>query len=331
MIKTRPSQNWLFVLVLLVAHYSLAQNLDGITGVRDSSYTTLAAYTKDVKKHPGIKVVTEFRFNDVKESRNIVYSILGNRKLLLDVFQNTTKSQVPRTAIVIIHGGGWRTGDRTQHYPMAQKLADLDYVCFTPEYRLSTEALFPAAVFDLKAAVRYVRANAVEYHIDPDKIAVLGFSAGGELASFLGVTANMPLFEGNCMGNEQPSTVNAVIDIDGILSFVHPDSGEGNDANGISAATYWFGFPKNDNPVLWETASPLSYVGHKTPPTLFINSSIERMHAGRDDYIAVLDKNRIYSEVHEFKDAPHSFCLYHPWFQPTIAYIDLFLSTVLDK
>jgi pectinesterase len=308
-----------------------AQSYKGVTNVRDTSYSTQSAYSYDVKTYPSIKIVPEFKFSSLKNQRNISYCQIGERKLKLDVFYTEQKISSKQTAIIIIHGGGWRTGNREQHYPMAQKLASLGYVCFTPEYRLSTEALFPAAIFDVKSAIRWVRNNASKYNIDENQIVVLGFSAGGEIASFMGTTANMPLFEGNSCSSDQKSTVNAVIDIDGTLSFVHPDGKEGDDSKSISAATYWFGYSKKENSKLWEAASPLSYVSSKTPPTLFINSALPWMHAGRADYIKVLDENGIYSEVREFKDAPHSFCLYDPWFDPTIQYIDSFLTKVFNK
>ena len=310
----------LFVLILFSSSIC-SQSYKGITGVRDTSYSTKSAYKYDVKTHPSIQVVPEFHFNSVKEKRNISYCEIGKRQLNLDAFYNTEKTNSKRTAIIIIHGGGWRTGSREQHYPMAQKLASLGYVCFTPEYRLSTEALFPAAIYDIKAAIRWVRNNAVTYNFDANQIVVLGFSAGGEMASFMGTTGNMPLFEGTSCNLDAKSNPNAVVDIDGTLSFVHPDGREGDDSKGISAGTYWFGYSKAENPKLWEAASPLSYVSAQTPPTLFINSAVLWMHAGREDYIKVLNKNGIYSEVKEFEGAPHSFCLYEPWFSPTIQYI----------
>ncbi|HMB63696.1 MAG TPA: alpha/beta hydrolase [Eudoraea sp.] len=307
-----------------------SQNMEGVTGVRDSSYNTASAFSNDIKKYPEIRIATEFGLKSVETTMNITYCHFGDRKLLLDVFKNVQGRSAPHTAIIIIHGGGWRTGNRAQHYPLAQRLADLGYVCITPEYRLSTEALFPAAVYDLKAVIRWVRKHVSEYNIHPDRIVTLGFSAGGELAAFMGTTGNMPLFEGSRCTVEVASHVNALIDIDGTLSFVHPDSGEGDDRNGTSAATYWFGYSKKENPLLWETASPLGFAGPATPPALFINSSVDRMHAGREDYTNLLAENNIYSEVREFKDAPHSFCLYHPWFEPTLTYIDNFLKKVFE-
>ncbi|WP_281635715.1 alpha/beta hydrolase [Flavobacterium marginilacus] len=307
-----------------------AQYLKGLTNVRDTSYTTASAFKKTLKDFPNCTIVPVIHFDFVKQKKDIVYCSYGKRKMKLDVFFDINEKR-KQTAVIIIHGGGWRSGNRQQHHPMAQKLASLGYVCFTPEYRLSTEALFPAAIYDLKTVIRWVRENADQYNIDPNQIAVLGFSAGGELASFLGTTGNMPLFEGMVTNSNSLSQVNAVVDIDGTLSFVHPESSEGDDSKKMSAGTYWFGYSKKENPKLWEAASPLSYVGAATPPTLFINSSVARMHAGRDDYRKVLNENGIYSEVHEFENSPHSFCLFNPWFDPTIQYIDGFLKQVFTK
>lgn len=294
----------------------------------DTSFSTYSAYEKAVKKYPDIKVAEEVHSKDVNEQKDILYCDAGRRKLLLDVFYPSSKEKSNGVAVIIVHGGGWRSGSRAQHYPLAQKLTQLGYTCFTPEYRLSAEALFPAGIVDIKAAVRWVRKNAKQYDIDSAKIVVIGFSAGGEIAAFIGATGNEIKFEGKDCNIEISSAVNAVVDIDGTLSFVHPESSEGNDSKKISAATQWFGVAKKDSLQLWEEASPLHHVNGNTPPTLFINSSVAAMHAGREDYIKVLHGNHIYSEVHSFDNAPHTFCLFHPWFEPTVNYIDSFLKKV---
>jgi pectinesterase len=304
-----------------------AQMTAGITGIKDTSYSTNSAYLSTRKSHPDITIVPEIKSPLVKDVRGIVYCNLSGRNLLLDAFcPVVVKSKRP--AIIIIHGGGWRSGNRSQHYPLAQTLATKGYACFTPEYRLSTEALYPAAVHDLKAVIRWVRQHADEYNVDTAAVTVLGFSAGGELAAFLGVTGNMKAFEGTGCNNNGSTAVQAVIDLDGTLSFVHPESGEGNDSKGPSAGTYWFGYSKKDNYALWESASPLTYVGKDAPPTLFINSAVERMHAGRGDYISILSKYNTYSEVHTFDGAPHSFPLFQPWFDPMVKYMDDFMKKV---
>lgn len=318
------------ILTIVSCPGALAQSLAGITGKQDTSYSTYSAYVSTIKTHPDIKTVPEYHSSLVIEKRNIMYCNAEKRLLYMDGFYPKQKSNKPRPAIMVIHGGGWRTGNRTQHYPLAQRLAALGYICYTPEYRLSTEALYPAAVHDLKSALRWMRTNAKKENIDTAEIAVLGFSAGGELAAFLGTTGDQPRFEGK--GCHQGSTrVQAIIDLDGTLSFVHPESGEGDDSRSTSAATYWFGYPKKDKPELWQDASPLAHAGKHTPPILFINSSVSRMHAGREDFIKILNEHGIYSEVKSLPDAPHSFPLFEPWFEPTVQYIAGFLSKVFRK
>ena len=84
-------------------------------------------------------------------------------------------------------------------------------------------------------------------HVDKNKVAALGFSAGGELAAFLGVTVGNSKFEGDECNLKSSSAVNAIVDLDGTLSFVHPESVEGDDSKKTSAATYWFGYSKKEN------------------------------------------------------------------------------------
>ena len=318
----------LLALAMACCFTANAQSKAGITNKPDTSYTNFSAYNSIRKDYPGAKLVNEKALKSVKQKNDITYCSTGERKLLLDVFYPSAKSKQKRVGVLIIHGGGWRTGNRTQHHPLAQRLADLGYVCFTPEYRLSTEALYPAAVYDLKAALRWIHAHAKKYKMDTGQIAVLGFSAGGQLAALLGTTMGNKTFEGTGCYATYSSDVQAIIDLDGTLSFVHPESGEGDDSKRTSAATYWFGYSKRENLKLWQEASPLAHVSKSTPPTLFINSSVARMHAGRDDYMKVLKENAIYTDVKTFDGAPHHFPFFDPWFEPMLTYVDEFLKKI---
>jgi len=323
-------QIFLLVCCSIGTQHLRAQSRAGLTEKTDTSYSNYSALESTRKSYPGISLA-EFRSENISEKKDIIYCQLNSRPLKLDAFVPKEKTFGKRIAIVIIHGGGWRSGNRSQHYALASALSQRGYVCFTPEYRLSTEALFPAAVYDIKACIRWVREHAGDYQLDSTRIVALGFSAGGELAAFMGTTANHPQFEGSNANAGHSSRVNAVVDIDGTLSFVHPESGEGDDSKHTSAATYWFGYPKAVLPSLWKAASPLTYAGADSPPTLFLNSSVARMHAGRKDYIDSLSQYNIYTEVQEFENSPHSFCLFNPWFEPTVAYIDVFLKKVFPN
>src|SRR5207253_5788055 len=109
-------------------------------------------------------------------------------------------------AVLCIHGGGFRAGKREGWDARCQQLAEHGYVAATVTYRLAPKYQFPAAVHDVKAAVRWLRANADKYKIDPQRIGVVGDSAGGHLAQFLGVTADVKEFE----GEENPKQSSAV-------------------------------------------------------------------------------------------------------------------------
>src|SRR5688572_2249317 len=264
------------ILFLAIAFFGSSQSTKGITGKPDTSYSIHSAYASTVKTNPEAKIVNEFHSSAIIEEKNILYCVSGNRKFLLDAFYPKQKATGKRIAIIIIHGGGWRTGNRTLHYPMAQRLADFGYTCFSPEYRLSTEALYPAAVHDIKSAIRWVRKNARRFNIDPNSIIVAGHSSGGQLAAFMGATNGLKKFEGNGCELKTSSIANAVINLDGTLSFIHPESGEGDDSKKISAATYWFGYSKTEQPDLWKDAAPLTHAGNHSPPIQFINSGVAR-------------------------------------------------------
>ena len=295
---------------------------------RDTSFTIYSAYIKTLKTNPGISIVKTGTTKSVKTERNITYCSDSLGALLLDVFYPSKKTARLYPAVLLIHGGGWRSGDRAQQEPMAAWLAADGYVAATMQYRLSAEAKYPAAIQDVKAAIRWLRARAGEYAIDTGRIAVLGCSAGGQLAALAGATNDDTVFDGLNCNRSHSSRVQAIIDVDGILAFIHPESGEGDERKGSSAATQWLGGTQEMQPSLWQQASPLNHVSAATPPVLFINSSVVRMHAGRDDLIRRLDSLHIYSERHTFNDAPHPFWLFHPWFEPMMQYIHAFLEKV---
>jgi len=122
-----------------------------------------------------------------RSSGNLVYGKGGDTDLLLDLAMPKSGAG-PFPAVMFLHGRGWREGSRQDMSQFIEGMAGMGYVSVTIEYRLVPAARFPAQVEDCKAAVRWLRANATKYRIDQDHIGVVGFSAGGHLASMLGVT-----------------------------------------------------------------------------------------------------------------------------------------------
>ncbi|MFS0488922.1 alpha/beta hydrolase [Leadbetterella byssophila] len=250
---------------------------------------------------------------------DLLMSYAPGRKI--EVHRASGISKAPM--IMLIHGGGWSSGEPAQMRAWADTLSKLGYVCLSVQYTLSGEGLYPAAVKDLKAAIAFIHKNAAMVGGDKNKLALLGFSAGGQLASLLGTTWDSDLY------GKDKTRIHAVVNMDGILAFIHPESGEGDDSKKPSAATRWFGYPKDFSTKHWEEASALNHVSEKTPPHLFLNSSVNRMQAGRREFQARLAQWNIYSEAHKFEDAPHDFCLKRPWLSDAVTYTHSFLKKVL--
>jgi acetyl esterase/lipase len=122
------------------------------------------------------------------------YGKVGDRPLLAVLYRPQTATPHPLSAILWIHGGAWRAGTRHDNADLCQAIAAAGFVCLSIDYRLSQEAIFPAAIQDCHCAVRYLRAHAAELGIAPDRIGAWGPSAGGHLAALLGVSAHVPEF-----------------------------------------------------------------------------------------------------------------------------------------
>ena len=303
-------------------YFFILLNLFEINAQIDTSYTVFSTYNKEIKKFPFIEIVKERKYKNLDFSLDIVYNSLDSRELHLDAYYK--KGKKPQPAVILIHGGGWKSGNKSQMKIFAQEIASKGYSCFTIEYRLSPEAQYPAAIFDVKNAIKYIKANAQKFNVNPDKVAVLGCSSGGQMAALIGTTNNNLEFESTSGINENAS-VQAIIDIDGILAFKHPESEEGK------VASLWLGGSYEEKPEFWKQASALNHVSASTPPILFINSDMPRFHAGRTDMISKLNYYHIYCEVKNISNSPHSFWFFNPWFQPMVKYTVDFLDKIFKN
>jgi len=328
----RIGNDWVLILIKFSGKDQAAGLL---TLPRDSSFTAPLTWLKLKKEFPQAKVVDEILPAGLKPSYGVVYKTLpsspyGQRNLHLDIISPEKPGKYP--ALLLVHGGGWRSGDRTMEKQMAQQVARHGYVTATVEYRLSPEALYPAAVYDLKAAIRYLRANANKFSIDATRIAISGTSAGGQLAALVGMTSGISKFDKEEANPKSSAKIQAIIDIDGVLDFRDPnESAKDSDPLRPSAGAMWFGGDIRKYPEKWLEASPIIYAGKNTPPILFINSALPRFHAGRDNVIEILNKFNIYTEVHTIPDTPHPFWLFDPWFEPTVNYMVAFLDKTLKN
>ncbi|MEY2792659.1 MAG: hypothetical protein RJA76_651 [Bacteroidota bacterium] len=296
------------------------QNLSGVTGVRDHSYNNQDALKNDQKSIPGLSLAVHPIQNSLDSAFDFTYKKLGNRSLKMDYIGPKDNASMP--ALLFIHGGGWRTGDKRQHWELAKSLADKGFRVFLLEYRLSTEALYPAAMLDAHDGLRFLFENARKYKIDLERISVAGFSAGGQMAALLGATWDETLY--GIHSNQ--FKIHSVIDLDGILAYIHPESGEGDDRVKPSAATLYFGYSKKEGAKLWDEASALYHVSKNDPAVLFINSGVDRMHAGRDDFRKKMQAFNLLTRVYTFEKSPHSFLLYSQWLENVSKLMAEFMS-----
>jgi acetyl esterase/lipase len=202
----------------------------------------------------------------------IVYSNPDNTHLQLNLARPKNANTACPT-VLCIHGGGFRAGKRESYDALCVKLAERGYVAATITYRLAPEHKFPAAIYDCKAAVRWLRANAKAYQINADKIGVTGGSAGGHLAQFLAVTADVPQFEGAGGNPSQSSRVACVVNYYGPSDFT---KSYGKSVDAAEVLPLWLGGDATQEHHKHILSSPLYWVTPAAAPTLLIHGTEDK-------------------------------------------------------
>jgi acetyl esterase/lipase len=214
--------------------------------------------------------------DDVIFEADIEYANPDGERLELDLARPKTR-QGSAPAVVCIHGGGFRAGNREHHDRLCILLAQRGYVAATVTYRLAPKYQFPAAVHDVKAAVRWLRANASRYGIDPDRIGATGDSAGGHLALFLGLTGDVKQLDGTEGGNlDKSSAVSCVVDVYGPSDFTKSYD---KSVDAAQVLPLFLGGDLQTARHRHILASPLSWVTPHAAATLVI-------HGTEDKYVA---------------------------------------------
>src|SRR4051812_47373148 len=207
--------------------------------------------------------------------RDVVYSAVGGRQTM-DVVRPRDAAASPRPGVLLVHGGGFRAGAKESYLPLAIKLAERGYVAATVNYRLAPRNQFPAAVQDVKAAVRYLRANASKVNLDPNHIGALGGSAGGHLVLMLGLTAGVEEFEGSGPNRDQSSAVQCVVDEYGPTDFTQSYT---KSVDAAEVLPKFLGGDLDHERPAHMRASPLNWVTPAAAPVLAI-------HGTADPYVA---------------------------------------------
>lgn len=248
----------------------------------------------------------------VRKLAEIDYVGQGNQRQMLDLYLPEAKSPTPRPLVVFIHGGGWEHGSKDDVGGLFGLLKDTPFAGASLNYRLTDQATWPAQIHDCKAAIRWLRAHAAEHHLDPDRISVFGISAGGHLASLLGVTGGVAELEGTLGQHpDQSSRVTCVLDFCGpsnFLTFAGPGTiiDVNDPKTGISKL---LGGTIHEKPELARQASPVTHITRDDAPFLIIHGSKDNIvrPAQAVEFDAALTQAGVPATLVTGKDGGHVF------------------------
>jgi acetyl esterase/lipase len=246
----------------------------------------------------------------------------GGRSLTLDLYTPVTLEQ-PVPGLIFIHGGAWKGGNKDMYRPYAARYAQRGYVVASISYRLSSEAPFPAAVEDAKCAVRWMRANAGKYRVDPNHICVLGGSAGGHLAMMVGYSSQQKDLEGAGGHPGVSSKVQAVVNIYGPCDLTVPGIRD------VDVVRQFLADKKYDEaPELYRKASPLLHLSCDDPPTLILHGTLDSLVpiSQSDELVKRLRQVGVTHTYDRLEGWPHVMDLAEIVFNRCVFFIDKFLA-----
>jgi triacylglycerol lipase len=230
--------------------------------------------------------------------RNRVYAERESGSLSADIY--IPQDSGPFPAVLVVHGGAWTMGSRSQLAAVAMALAKKGYTAAAISYRLAPKDPFPAQIYDCQAAVRWLRENAGEFKIDPTRIGGFGYSAGGQLVALLGTLGDDDFREEGVPADAPSARLQAVVAGGAPCDFrLMP-------ANNTQLS-YWLGGTRADKPDAYRTASPAAFITADDPPMFFF-------HGERDHLVPIRSPRRmvellagagVAAEMHTIPDAGH--------------------------
>jgi acetyl esterase/lipase len=213
---------------------------------------------------------------DVAVDTDVPYDDRYGAATVMDVWRPAGPPS-PRPAVLMIHGGGWRSLTRETMSEDARRLAGAGYVVANVEYRLVPDGAFPRDVQDCLCALAYLRAHAADYGVDPERIATMGYSAGGHLASFVGVGARVPEVAPDCAAAASPALFAPPI---AVVAGAGPEDLRTEPQ--VDTIIEYVGGTIDNVPERYAFASPITHVAPDSPPYLFVQ--------GEDDWFVDRDQ-----------------------------------------
>jgi len=244
----------------------------------------------------------------------------------VELYVYVPEAQGTWPCILDIHGGGWKARQVEADKPMMERLAQRGFVTALVSYRLSTEAKYPAALHDCKAALRCLRAHAAELKIDPERIGCMGGSAGGHLSGLTAMTTGLAEFEGEGPFKGQSSAVKACIVMAATQNLVDSNYFQKNES-----AILFFGGNALEKPEVYKEASPINHVRAGVPPTIYIEGEKDTLKVGRAEMMEKLKALGIETAVYTLKEAPHPFWMSDPWCAETVDIATAFFKKHLGE
>jgi acetyl esterase/lipase len=232
------------------------------------------------------KVVPVTLPESVEMVRDVEFGTGGDRTLRMHILRPKKAPEQPMPVVVWIHGGGWQGGNKDSGIGRLASYAERGYFCASVEYRLSQEAIFPAQIEDCKCAIRFLRAKAKQFNLDPDRIGVWGSSAGGHLVALLGTSGYVKELEGKGGWPDFSSKVQAVCDFCGPSDLVKI---VGNSEGAQGPVGKLLGGPVPEKKELGTLASPITHVSKNAPPFLIVH--------GDEDKVVPLNQAEILAEA----------------------------------
>jgi acetyl esterase len=248
--------------------------------------------------------------NAAKVKRDVTYRTVDGQTLGLDVYQPAKKGK-DRPAVVLIHGGGWRAGDKRVFAEQGNQLAERGFVAFSVDYRLAPDHTYPAAVDDVEAAVEWVRKHGKEYGVDRKRIGALGGSAGAHLTGMLATVGEGALDRGHRIA--AGVSWSGAMDLESIA--------------GSATVQTFVGCEPETCPDTYADASPITHVDKTDAPMLLVNSTTELVSQAQTDTMkAALDTVGVANEAIILPGTAHARAYATRVWDQTVAFLENYLQ-----
>ncbi len=226
--------------------------------------------------------------DDIKEYKDLVYKTIEGKDLKLDIYHQKDVSKAT-PLIIFIHGGAWKKGDKHSYWPYLIPYAEKGYITATIQYRFTDVAIYPAQLNDVISSIKWLENNADTYHIDKNKIVLVGGSAGGHLAMMTAFT--------------DPSlNIKGIVNLYGPSDLTTPYAREAESVQKLIGKSYLIA------PELYKNASPINFITKDIPPTLTFQGTLDELvpYEQSDNLDKKIKSAGAVSYYHKLKGWPHT-------------------------